>query len=118
MSASCSLEFSVTTGFVKKFLKKIRNKKKKHNKIIMLVRSKLNSIESKISETLINNEISHEDFMTILIEEKKYWELKESTRMMNSQRSNVEKISLIEEGKKIGINEVIKRNEIINNSLK
>ena len=84
----------------------------------MLVRSKLNSIESKISETLINNEISHEDFMTILIEEKKYWELKESTRMMNSQRSNVEKISLIEEGKKIGINEVIKRNEIINNSLK
>ena len=55
---------------------------------------------------------------TIIIEEKKYWELKESIRMMNSQRSDVEKISLIEEGKKISINEVIKRNEIINNSLK
>ena len=38
--------------------------------------------------------------------------------MMNSQRRDVEKISLIEEGKKLGINEVIKRNEIINNSLK
>ena len=38
--------------------------------------------------------------------------------MMNSQRSDVEKISLIEEGEKIGINEVIKCNEIINNSLK
>ena len=38
--------------------------------------------------------------------------------MMNSQRSDVEKISLIKEGKKIGINEVIKRNEFINNSLK
>ena len=37
--------------------------------------------------------------------------------MINSQRANVEKINLIEEGKKIGINEVIKRNEIINNSL-
>ena len=96
----------------------IRNKKKKHNKIVMLARSKLNSIESKISEALINNEISHEDFMTILNEEKKYRELKESIRMMNSQRSDVEKISLIEEGKKISINEVIKRNEIINNSLK
>ena len=84
----------------------------------MLARSKLNSIESKISEALINNEISHEDFMTIINEEKKYWELKESIRMMNSQRSVVEKISLIEEGKKIGINKVIKRNEIINNSLK
>ena len=67
---------------------------------------------------MINNEISHEDFITILNEEKKYREMKESIRMMNSQRSDVEKISLIEEGKKIGINEVIKRNEIINNSLK
>ena len=118
MSASCSLAFSITTGFVKKFLKTIRNKKKKHNKIVMLARSKLNSIESKISEALINNEISHEDFMTILNEEKKYQELTESIRLMNSQRSYVEKISVIEEGKKIGIKEVIKRTEIINNSLK
>ena len=117
MSASCSLAFSIKTGFVKTFLKTIRNKKKKYNKIDMLARSKLNSIESKISEALINNEISHEDFMTILNEEKKYRELKESIRMMNSQRSDVEKVSLIEEGKKIGI-EVITRNEIINNSLK
>ena len=84
----------------------------------MLTRTKLNSIESKISEASINNEISHEDFMTTISKEKKYRELKESIRMMNSQRSDVEKISLIEEGKKIGINEVIKRNEIINNSLK
>ena len=38
----------------------------------MIARSKLNSIESKISEALINNEISHKDFMTILNEEKKY----------------------------------------------
>ena len=66
----------------------------------MLARSKLNSIESKISEALINNEITYEDFMTILNEEKKYWELKESIRMMNTQRSDAEKVSLIEEGKK------------------
>ena len=66
----------------------------------MLARSKLNSIESKISEALINNEISHEDFMMIINEEKKYRELKESIRMMNSQRTDVEKVILIEEGKK------------------
>ena len=84
----------------------------------MLARSKLNSIENKISKALMDNEISHEDFETIINEEKKYWELKESIRMMNSQRSDAEKVNLIEEGKKIGINEVIKRNEIINNSLK
>ena len=87
-------------------------------KTIMLARRKLNSIESKISEALINNEISLEDFMAVLNEETKYRELKESIRMMNSQRSDVEKVNLIEEGKKIGINEVIKLNEIVNNSLK
>ena len=118
IGASCGLTFSITSGFVKKFLKTIRNKKKKHNKIVMLARSKLNSIESKISKALMDNEISIEDFETIINEERKYWELKESTRMMNSHRSDAEKVSLIEEGKKIGINEVIKRNEIINNSLK
>ena len=84
----------------------------------MLAGSKLNSIKRKISEAMINNEIIHEDFMTILNEEKKYRELKEIIRMMNSQRSDAEKVSLIKEGKKIGINEVIKRNEIISNSLK
>ena len=84
----------------------------------MLSRSKLNSIESKISEALINNEISHEDFVTIINDEKKYRELKERIKTMNSQRSDVEKVILIEEGKEIVINEVIRRNEIINNSLK
>ena len=117
VSSSFSLACSISTRIVKKVLKTTRNKKKKHNKIVMLARSKLNSIESKISEALINNEISHEDFMTIINEEKKYRELKQSIRMMNSQRSDSEKINLIEEGKKIGIIEVIKRNEIINNSL-
>ena len=66
----------------------------------MLARSKLNNIESKISEALLKNEISHEDFMTVINEEKKYRELKESMRIMNTQRSDSEKINLIEEGKK------------------
>ena len=55
---------------------------------------------------------------TIINEEKKNRELKESIRMMNNQRSEVEKNNLIVEDKKIGINEFIKRNEIINKSLK
>ena len=56
--------------------------------------------------------------MTTINEEKKYQELKESIKMMNSQRSDTEKINLIEESKKIGIDEVIKHNEIIKKSLK
>ena len=66
----------------------------------MLARSKLDSIESKISEAMINNEISHEDFTTIINEEKKYWELKESFGMMNSERSDAEKDNVIGERKK------------------
>ena len=50
----------------------------------MLARSKLNSIDGNISEALINNEISHKDFVTIINEEKKYRELKQSIRMMNN----------------------------------
>ena len=51
----------------------------------MLGKSKLNSIESKISEALINNQVSHEDFLTIINEEKNYRELKENIRMMKGQ---------------------------------
>ena len=83
----------------------------------MLPRSKLNNIESKISNALINNEITHEDFMTIINEERNYRKLKESIRMMKGQRSDTERNS-IEEDKKIGIYQVIKHNKIINKSLK
>ena len=51
----------------------------------MLARSKLNSIESKISEALINNQISHEDLIKITNEERNYRELNESIRIMKGQ---------------------------------
>ena len=70
----------------------MRNKKKKQSKIVILARSKLNSIESKISETLVNNEINREDFTTIINKEKNYREFKESIRMMNSQTSDTKKM--------------------------
>ena len=53
----------------------------------MLARSKLSSMESKISEALIKHQISHEDFITIINEEKNYRELKESIRMMKGQEA-------------------------------
>ena len=84
-SASLSLAFSLCTELVKKLLKATRNKTNKHNKIVMLARSKLNSIESIISEALINNQISHEDFMTIINDERNYRDLKENIRIMKGQ---------------------------------
>ena len=68
-SASFGLASSISTGIVKKLLKTTQNKKKKAGKSAMLARNKLNSIGSKISEDLLNSEISHEEF-TIIINEK------------------------------------------------
>ena len=98
----------MSTGIVKTLLKTTRNEKKKHNKIVMLARSKLNSTESKISEALLNNKITHEDFTTIINEEKNYRELKESIRMMKTQRSDTEKNNFIEDGKRKGIDNIIR----------
>ena len=86
-SASFSLAFSFSTRLVKKVLKTTRNKKKRHNKIVMLARSELSSTESKISKALINNKISHQDVMTVVNEERNYRKLKESIRMKDDEKS-------------------------------
>ena len=67
-SASFTLIFSLTTGIVKKLLNITRNKKKKHDKILMLAKSKLHSIENLISQAVIDMEISHEEFNAIIRE--------------------------------------------------
>ena len=56
--------------------------------------------------------------MTIINEEKKYQELKKALEWWIVKEAILKKINLIEKGKKIGINKVIKSNKIINNSLK
>ena len=71
-SASFTLIFSLTTGIVKKLLNITRNKKKKHDKILMLAKSKLSSIETLVSQALIDMEISHEEFNAIIREKQKY----------------------------------------------
>ena len=75
-SPSFTLIFSITTRIVKKLLNITRNKKKKHDKILMLAKSKLNSIETLISQALNNMEISHEEFIIILKEKVKYKRIK------------------------------------------
>ena len=74
-SASFALILSLTTGIVKKLLNITRNKKEKH-KILMLSKSKLNSIETLISQALSDMEISHEEYITILNKKDKYENIK------------------------------------------
>ena len=81
-SVRFTLIFSITTGIVKKLLNITRHKKKKHVKIVMLAKSKLNSIEI-ISQALIDMEISHEKFTTILNDKDKYEKMKDNLRSEN-----------------------------------
>ena len=93
-STSFSFVFSVTAGIIKKLLKTMELKKKKYNKIFMLVRNKLNSIETIISQALIDSEISQKEYITIINEVKKWRRHKEGIRMMKNQRSDTEKDKL------------------------
>ena len=88
-SASFTLIFSITTGIIKKLLSITRNKKKKHDKNLMLAGSKLNNIETLISQALINLEISHEEFVTSFREKDKYGKMKENMRSENEKQEIV-----------------------------
>ena len=76
-SAILTLIFSLTKGIIKKLLSITRSKKKKHCKILMLAKSKLNSIETLVSQAMIDMEISHEEFLTTMKEKNKYEKMKE-----------------------------------------
>ena len=66
-SASFTLIFSLTTGIIKKLLSITRNRKKRHNKILMLDKSKLDNFGTLVSQALVDMEISHEEFNVIKI---------------------------------------------------
>ena len=84
-SAGFTVVFSLATRITKTLLKTTRNKKKKHDKILMLANSKLNSIGSLASQGLIDMEISHEEFTTILKEKDKYEKMKENVRNISKK---------------------------------
>ena len=83
----------------------------------MLGRSELNSIKSKISQPLINNEFSHEDFTTIINEEKNCCGLRKIIRLMKTQRSDTGKNNFTEEGKRKGIDKIIRQNAKVKNNV-
>ena len=78
--------FSLTAGTVKTFLSTTRNKKKKHAKVLMLAKNKLNSIETLISQAFTDMEISHEEFIAIFKAKDKYEKMKEDLRSENEKQ--------------------------------
>ena len=88
-SASFTLIFSLTTGIIKKLLGITRNKKKKHDKILVLAKSRLDSIETLVSQALIDMETSHEEFNAIIREKQKCERMKKHARNVSEKQENM-----------------------------
>ena len=88
-NSSFTLIFSLRTGIIEKLPSITRNKKKKHDKIIILAKSKLDSIETLISQALIDIEISHEEFNGIIREKQKYEIMKKNMRNISEKKENM-----------------------------
>ena len=84
VGASLTVTFTVTTGVVKKILNITRKKEKKQNKIITLARNKLNIVENLISQSLIDFDISHEEFSKIIYEKNDYEQIRDNIRNAKS----------------------------------
>ena len=61
----------------------------------MLAKSKINSIETLISEALIDMDISHEEFIIILKEKDKYEKMKENLRSENEESYEIVRLSSV-----------------------
>ena len=75
--SSLTLIFTIGTGINKSLLKVTKKRKKKHNKIIALAKSKLNMIDTLLSSALNDSKISHEEFTNIITEKNIYENIKE-----------------------------------------
>ena len=78
--ASLTLIFTIGTGISKSLVKVTKKRKKKHNKIIALAKSKLNAIDTLLSNSLNDSKISHEEFTNIITEKNIYENIKENIK--------------------------------------
>ena len=76
--ASLTLIFTIGTGIKKSLLKVSKKRKKKHDKIITLAKTKLNTTDTLLSSALNDSKISHEDFTNVIIEKNIYENIKEN----------------------------------------
>ena len=89
--ASLTLVFTIGTGISKSLLKLTKKRKKKHNKIIVLVKNKLITIDTLLSRALNDSEISHEEFTNIITETNIYENIKENIKELTTESSEEEK---------------------------
>ena len=88
--ASLTLIFTISIGINKSLLQATKKRKKKHNKIIALAKSKLNTIDTLLSSALNDSEISHEEFSNIITEKNIYENIKDTTEFSSLERTKEE----------------------------
>ena len=89
-----TLVFTIGTGISKSLLKLTKKRKKKHNKIIVLAKNKLNTINTLLSSALNDSEISHEEFSNTITEANIYENIKENVKELTTE-SSTKKILII-----------------------
>ena len=72
-------------------LKLTKKRKKKNNKIIVLAKNELNTIDTLLSSALNDSEISHEEFANIITETNIYENIKENIKELTTEPSEEEK---------------------------
>ena len=92
--ASLTLVFTIDTGISKSLLKLTKKRKKRHNKIIVLAKNKLNMIDRLLSSALNDSEISHEEFINITNEANIYENIKENIKELIIEPSSLERTTL------------------------
>ena len=95
ISASYTLFFFIAKRLIRILLKITRNKKKKHDNILMLAKNKLNSVETLTYQALNDMEISHEEFTIILKEKVKYERIKYILESENGKQEKITKLQSI-----------------------
>ena len=83
-----SLIFTISTGVNKSLLRVTKKRRKKHNKIIALAKSKFNTIDTLLSSALNDFKISHEEFSNIITEKHIYENIKENIKDMTASSSS------------------------------
>ena len=86
-----TLVFTIGTGISKSLLKLTKKRKKKHNKIIILAKNKLNTIDTLLSSALNDSEISHEEFTNVITETNIHENIKENIKKLTIESSEEEK---------------------------
>ena len=92
---SLTLVFTIGRGISKSLLKLTKKRKKKHNKIIVLAKNKLNSIDTLLSSALNDSEISPKEFSNIITEANIYENIKENIKELTAEPSTKEKLTTL-----------------------